>query len=66
MDRKYENREDHISRIRSEQMVEMTPVLRGCPNGQCFCTGKCREIIGYRDVHGVFHSIPENDDKYER
>lgn len=25
------------------------PIKRGCPNKQCFCTGKCNEIIGYRD-----------------
>lgn len=25
------------------------PILRGCPNKMCFCTGKCREIIGYRE-----------------
>lgn len=25
------------------------PVKRGCPNKQCFCTGKCEEIVGYRD-----------------
>ncbi len=25
------------------------PILRGCQNLQCFCTGKCREVIGYRD-----------------
>jgi hypothetical protein len=22
-------------------------VERGCPNKQCFCTGKCKEIVGY-------------------
>lgn len=27
------------------------PILKGCPNKntQCFCTGVCKEIIGYRD-----------------
>jgi hypothetical protein len=26
------------------------PIKRGCPNkGGCFCTGACKEIIGYRD-----------------
>jgi hypothetical protein len=25
------------------------PIKRGCPNNQCFCTGKCNEIIGWRD-----------------
>ena len=23
------------------------PILRGCKNKQCFCTGKCKEIVGY-------------------
>lgn len=25
------------------------PIYKGCPNEQCFCTGACRKIIGYRD-----------------
>ncbi len=25
------------------------PIKRGCHNEECFCTGKCNEIIGYRD-----------------
>lgn len=25
------------------------PIKRGCPNKECYCTGKCNEIIGYRD-----------------
>jgi hypothetical protein len=28
------------------------PIKRGCPaaqQGGCFCTGKCKEIIGFRD-----------------
>ena len=25
------------------------PIKRGCLNKQCFCTGKCNEIIGWRD-----------------
>ncbi len=30
------------------------PILAGCHgarNGGCYCTGACRRIIGYRDVH---------------
>ena len=23
------------------------PIKRGCPNKQCFCTGKCQEVIGW-------------------
>lgn len=25
------------------------PIYKGCLNETCFCTGACREIIGYRD-----------------
>lgn len=25
------------------------PILRGCKNRQCFCTGKCKEIVGYEE-----------------
>lgn len=27
------------------------PIYRGCPNGpgSCFCTGVCREVIGYEE-----------------
>ena len=25
------------------------PIKRGCQNKECFCTGKCNEIIGWRD-----------------
>lgn len=35
------------------------PVYRGCPNTQCFCTGKCREIVGYRD------RLPEEESPYD-
>jgi hypothetical protein len=35
----------------SEKDVRNTkvPIKRGCPNKECFCTGKCNEIIGWRD-----------------
>lgn len=32
-----------------QQRDNKVPVYKGCPNQQCFCTGACREIIGYRD-----------------
>jgi hypothetical protein len=25
------------------------PITRGCSNPQCFCDGKCKKIIGFRD-----------------
>lgn len=33
-------------------------ILRGCPNQSCFCTGKCKEIVGYRErVPGEIREI---------
>lgn len=31
------------------EIKDKVPIYKGCPNQQCFCTGACREIIGYRD-----------------
>lgn len=31
-----------------EKQLEDEPIYRGCANAQCFCTGACRQIIGYR------------------
>lgn len=28
---------------------DKVPIKRGCKNKQCFCTGKCQEIIAWRD-----------------
>ena len=25
------------------------PILRGCKNEQCLCTGNCKEIVGYEE-----------------
>ena len=30
-------------------IINKKPILRGCRNKQCFCTGKCKEIIGYEE-----------------
>lgn len=27
----------------------LVPIYRGCNNSTCFCSGACKEIIGYRD-----------------
>lgn len=27
---------------------ENEPILKGCPNKTCFCTGACQEIIGWK------------------
>lgn len=49
---KYNNKEiqDTIKKL-EEQKNRKVPIYKGCPNspGQCFCTGVCQEIIGYRD-----------------
>lgn len=39
---------DHLNEV-AKQFENKVPIRRGCPNGQCFCTGKCQEIIGWRD-----------------
>ena len=37
------------------------PVERGCNNKDgCFCTGKCKEVIGYY-INGKF--VPDNSNK---
>ena len=38
------NQKDYIA-----EKDKKAPVKRGCTNKFCFCTGKCNEIIGYRD-----------------
>lgn len=32
-----------------EYLSKKVPIYRGCPNQECFCTGACREIVGFRD-----------------
>jgi len=32
-----------------EQTNEKVAIRKVCPNQQCFCTGACQEIIGWRD-----------------
>ena len=32
-----------------EQTNGKVAIRKGCPNQQCFCTGACQEIIGWRD-----------------
>ena len=37
-----------------KQFDNKIPIRRGCTaaeHGGCFCTDKCKEIIGYRDKH---------------
>lgn len=37
-----------ISSNKKEQ-DKKTPIFRGCKNQTCFCTGKCKEVIGYME-----------------
>lgn len=34
---------------KSKPSVERVPILRGCKNSACFCTGRCHDVIGYRE-----------------
>lgn len=33
----------------AQETLKKVPIYKGCKNLQCYCTGSCREIIGYRD-----------------
>lgn len=42
-----------------EEKSNKVPIRRGCnANGGCFCSGKCQEIIGWRDKHPLEQSSP--------
>lgn len=41
-------KEDALNDI-ADLHKKKVPIKRGCSNAQCFCTGACNEIIGYRD-----------------
>jgi hypothetical protein len=49
--------------ITQNDLNDKIPIHRGCkaPNG-CFCTGKCKEIIGYL-VNGKIEYLPKQDDQ---
>lgn len=50
---------DYLLQFRKKQ-TEYEPIYRGCLNQQCFCSGKCKEIIGYR--HKQTGKIDFNDE----
>jgi hypothetical protein len=36
--------------VADKEPPKRIPIYRGCgANGPCFCSGRCREVIGYRD-----------------
>lgn len=42
-----------------EEHKNKVPIYRGCGNKMCFCTGECKNIIGYRD------RLPEEQTPYD-
>jgi hypothetical protein len=44
-------RDQYTDRLKNEvsKFNAKVPIYRGCPNTTCFCTGYCKEIIGWRD-----------------
>lgn len=36
-------------KMKLEENKDKVPIYRGCQNQSCFCSGKCREIIGWRE-----------------
>lgn len=32
-----------------KQFDTKVPIKKGCPNAQCFCSGECQKIVGWRD-----------------
>lgn len=43
--------QEQSEQFSKHHLHEETPIRRGCENEQCFCTGKCQEIIGWRKLH---------------
>ena len=42
------------------------PIRKGCLNTQCFCTGDCQEIVGWRDKPSLLGGIlPSGEVKKE-
>ena len=41
-------------------IINKKPILRICRNKQCFCTGKCKEIVGYEEDYKK-DSLSAND-----
>lgn len=44
-----ENKYRKIASDAIDNKSNKTPIYKGCDNKQCFCTGACKEIIGYVD-----------------
>lgn len=33
----------------NDKYFNKVPIYKGCGNTQCFCSGACREIVGWRE-----------------
>lgn len=49
IDEKHEDFKKYVLNEVHEKMKTQVPIRKGCRNGQCFCTGACQEIVGWRD-----------------
>ena len=49
MENNKQNQIYDFTKMVKEQYDTKVPIKKGCPNAQCFCTGACQEIVGWRD-----------------
>jgi len=52
MKNKFEFNENEIVNIVNEfhkSLENQEPIYKGCINKECFCTGDCYEIVGYKE-----------------
>jgi hypothetical protein len=46
----------------SKHFDNKEPIRKGCNNDQCFCTGACQEIIGWKDKNPLpFNRFPNSE-----
>lgn len=38
-----------ITLNKEDVLASKEPIYKGCTNKECFCTGACKEIIGWKD-----------------
>jgi hypothetical protein len=45
-----------VMKVIADQYATKEPIRKGCGiEGGCFCTGRCQEIIGWRDKEPTNH-----------
>lgn len=42
-----------------QERNKRTPIIIGCDSEQCFCTGRCKDIVGYWE-NGVYTPVVSN------